>query len=301
MLQTFVDALTANQISFLIQEPLSRHTTFRVGGNCAAMVLPTTQAQVVRTIQLLKQHHLRYRIIGNGSNILASDDGYDGVILLLHGNYATVTQLDDHTIQADAGAMLTAVCNHAMQQGLTGLEFAYGIPGTIGGGVYMNAGAYGGELADVVQSVTYLETDGTVVTKSADALDFSYRHSYFSHSDKIVLSATFSLKAGDKQTIQATMTDILSRRREKQPLEYPSAGSTFKRPEGYFAGKLIQDAGLKGYSVGGAQVSEKHAGFVINRADATASDIKQLMAEITTKVEAQFGVTLHPEVELLER
>ena len=236
-----------------------------------------------------------YYVLGNGSNLLVSDDGYPGVVLEIADKMNTI-RVEGNSIIAQAGALMSKIAHVAYEQGLTGFEFAAGIPGTIGGGVVMNAGAYGGELKNVVTTVEVLDQNGEFLSLDNQTMEFGYRTSILKKHPFIVTEVRIGLQEGCKEEIKATMDDLAAKRREKQPLEYPSAGSTFKRPEGYFAGKLIMDAGLRGYQVGGAQVSEKHCGFVINKGDATAADVKQLVADVQREVKRQFDVELEPEV-----
>ncbi|MCR4568018.1 MAG: UDP-N-acetylmuramate dehydrogenase [Pseudobutyrivibrio sp.] len=280
-------------------EPMSGHTTFKIGGPADIYVEPSI-SQVVPLIKLLQKNAVPFMVIGNGSNLLVSDDGIEGVVISL-AKPAAAIEIEGTTIRAEAGAMLSSVANQAAEVGLTGLEFASGIPGSIGGGVYMNAGAYGGELKDVLVSVKVLTDDYRIVEYKPDELDLSYRHSSLMENGGIVLEATIKLEQGDAKEIKARIEDIRNQRVSKQPLNYSSAGSTFKRPKGYFAGKLIDDAGLRGYTVGGAQVSEKHCGFVINKNNAKCSDVLKLMAEVDDIVFAQFGVHLTPEVRIVGR
>ncbi len=277
-----------------VQEPMSRHTTFRVGGPADVLVTPDRD-RIAAIIKLCRSENVPYTLIGNGSNLLVSDKGVRGVVIEMgeHAGEITVTQ---NEITAQAGALLSKIANTAAKEGLTGMEFAAGIPGSLGGAVVMNAGAYGGEMKDILVSAVVLDENGEEKTLSADELELRYRHSCIPEKHYIVLEATIRLQSGDEQEIRLKMKELSEQRQEKQPLQYPSAGSTFKRPEGYFAGKLIMDAGLRGYTVGGAQVSEKHCGFVINKGDATAEDICKLMQDVSEKVQEQFGVVLEPEV-----
>lgn len=283
--------------NILTDEPMSNHCTFRIGGNADFFVSPCNGEQIAEIVRIANEENIPYFVTGNGSNLLVSDKGYRGIIINIGKNMSSVT-LNGNIMTAGAGATLARIAHKAASNGLTGLEFASGIPGTLGGAVYMNAGAYGGEMKDVVIRTEYLDTDGNVKTVSGDSHHFGYRKSVFSDGG-IVLSAVMELKYGDKEDIQALMADFNNRRRSKQPLEYPSAGSTFKRPEGYFAGKLIEDAGLKGYSVGGACVSEKHSGFVINTGDASCTDVLELIDYIKKTVYEKFGVELETEVKYL--
>lgn len=279
-------------------EPMSRHTTFRIGGNADYFVKPGNADEVAAVIAVCREYNIPYFILGNGSNLLVSDDGYRGMIINIMGNMDSVT-VDGRIITAQAGAMLVRVSVMARDNALTGLEFASGIPGTIGGAVYMNAGAYGGEMKNVVKTVRAIDEYGRIYELDSEKMDFSYRHSIVEERKLIVLEVTLELEHGSREAIDDRMKELAEARRSKQPLEYPSAGSTFKRPEGYFAGKLIMDAGLRGYSVGGAQVAEKHCGFVINKGGATASDVVELIRDVQHDVDDKFGVTLEPEVKML--
>lgn len=279
-------------------EPMKSHTTFRVGGPADYFVTPQTAEEVAKVIEACIQEKVPYYIVGNGSNLLVSDKGYEGVIIQIYKQMNQV-KVEGAQIHAQAGALLSMIAKRALDAELTGFEFAAGIPGTLGGACVMNAGAYGGEMKDVLKSVTVLTGKGEVKTLAKEELELGYRTSAIAKKGYIVLEAVLELQKGEKEKIQAVMDDLKERRVTKQPLEYPSAGSTFKRPEGYFAGKLIQDAGLRGFQVGGAQVSEKHCGFVINKDQATASDVMNLMNQVSDKVYEEFGVRLQPEVKRL--
>ena len=279
-------------------EPMKIHTTFRVGGPVSYFVTPETEEEVAKVIEVCTQENVPYYIVGNGSNLLVSDQGYEGVIIQIYKQMNRV-EITENEIHAQAGALLSMIANRAMEAELTGFEFAAGIPGTLGGACVMNAGAYGGEMKDVLETVTVLTRDGDVKTLTKDELELGYRTSVIAKKDYIVLSAVIRLENGKKEEIKAVMDDLKEKRITKQPLEYPSAGSTFKRPEGYFAGKLIQDAGLRGFQVGGAQVSEKHCGFVVNKDQATAADVMNLMNQVSDKVYEMSGVRLEPEVKRL--
>lgn len=291
-LQELNKVLKEEQIQ--LQEPMSRHTTFRVGGPADIYVLPQIN-QVKEVLQLCSTFDIPICIKGNGSNLLVGDKGIRGVVLELEKNAADISVAGTH-ITAEAGAILGAVAKKALEQSLTGLESAAGIPGTVGGAVVMNAGAYGWEMKDSLVKVTVLTRELEVKELTSEELELSYRHSNVLDNGYVVLKAEFALTPGNQEEIQAAMEDYRQRRQDKQPLNYPSAGSTFKRPEGNFAGKLIQDAGLRGFQVGGAQVSEKHCGFVVNKENATAADIMSLISQVQEKVRDQFGVTLEPEV-----
>ena len=281
-----------------INEPMNRHTTFRIGGPADYFLLPSSSEEVKGILEICKEESLQYFILGNGSNLLVSDEGYRGVIIQLYRNYGGLT-VEGTEIRAGAGVLLSQIAAAARNESLTGFEFAGGIPGTLGGAVVMNAGAYGGELKDVLKEAVVMDREGNIFTVPVEKLAMGYRTSLVKTAGYLVLEVVISLKKGSQEEIRDTMKDLDDRRISKQPLEYPSAGSTFKRPEGYFAGKLIMDAGLRGYQVGGAQVSEKHCGFVINKGNATAADVCRLMADVQAKVQEQFGVTLEPEVKFL--
>lgn len=296
MRQKFIEIFGNNRVLF--DEPMSQHTTFRIGGPADVFVMPENYEQIREVLRLCKEEKLPFFVLGNGSNLLVSDSGYRGVIIQMDRNMEEIC-LDGEEIHACAGALLSSVAVAARNASLTGFEFAGGIPGTIGGAAVMNAGAYGGELKDVLKEVTVMTREGEILTIPADKLEMGYRTSIIKTAGYLVLEAVISLKKGDEEAIRATMKDLSERRTEKQPLDYPSAGSTFKRPEGYFAGKLIMDSGLRGYRVGGAQVSEKHCGFVINAGGATAEDVRSLMDHVIRVVREKYGVTLEPEVKFL--
>lgn len=292
----FCDLLGEDRV--FTEEAMSQHTTFKIGGPADYFLMPDKGEDVGRVIKICKEKEIPYFILGNGSNLLVSDDGYRGMIINIMDNMDSVT-VDGRIITAQAGAMLVRVSVMARDNALTGLEFASGIPGTIGGAVYMNAGAYGGEMKNVVKTVRAIDEYGRIYELDSEKMDFSYRHSIVEERKLIVLEVTLELEHGSREAINDRMKELAEARRSKQPLEYPSAGSTFKRPEGYFAGKLIMDAGLRGYSVGGAQVAEKHCGFVINKGGATASDVVELIRDVQHDVDDKFGVTLEPEVKML--
>ena len=283
---------------FLTDEPMSRHTTFRTGGPADIYIEPSGVEELKQVLDICREENVAYTIIGNGSNLLVGDGGYRGVLISFGKPFAQVT-IEGAQVRTGAGALLSAVAKQVLNASLTGFEFAAGIPGTIGGAVVMNAGAYGGELCQVLREATVLTPEGEVKTLLAEELELGYRTSCVQKNGYIVLEAVLQLQPGNADDIRAVMDDLASKRREKQPLEYPSAGSTFKRPEGHFAGRLIQDAGLRGFRVGGAQVSEKHCGFVINRDHATSADILSLCRQVQEKVKAQSGVELELEVKLL--
>ena len=280
-------------------EPLSRHTTFKIGGNADTYVKATSVSKLSTLIKECRESDIDYMIIGNGSNLLASDEGYRGVVIRLDGEFRRISLVDENTIYCGAGATLAALCKFALNCGLSGLEFAWGIPGTVGGAVFMNAGAYGGEMKDVVYSVSHLTPEGDTGRIEKENLDFGYRTSVYRSNHAIITGAVIKLKKDNPDDIRARMDDYLGRRSSKQPLDYPSAGSVFKRPEGAFAGALIEQCGLKGHSHGGAQVSEKHAGFIINKQNATAHDVKALIREVQTKVFDETGYDLKCELIIL--
>lgn len=283
----------------LAGEPLSAHTTFKVGGKCDIMVFPKSPQTLSSLILKAEQVGIKYFVMGNGSNVLFRDEGYAGAVFVLGEDMSEIT-VESGVITASAGATLSRVCKTALEHHLGGMEFAWGIPGTVGGAVYMNAGAFGGEMKDVVKSVTCIDKDGNLKTYSASELDFGYRSSRFTASKEIIVSASFALKDADYDKIKSRMDELIERRRLKQPLEYPSAGSTFKRPEGTYAGLVIENSGLKGYSVGGAQVSEKHANFVINKNGATAADIIKLISDVKRTVKEKTGYDLECEIKLVD-
>jgi UDP-N-acetylmuramate dehydrogenase len=289
---------TAGLEAVLEQESMKKHTTFRIGGPADVFVVPDSIEKAAQVIRICREQNVPFYILGNGSNLLVSDEGYRGVIVQLYRNLSDVT-VEDGVITAQAGAMLSVIAKRALAEGLTGFEFAAGIPGTIGGAAVMNAGAYGGEMKDVLTEVTVLTEEGAVRKLPADELQLGYRHSVIPENGWIVLEAKLRLQKGDPEQIRARMEELKEQRVTKQPLDLPSAGSTFKRPEGYFAGKLIMDAGLRGFTVGGAQVSEKHCGFVVNRGGATAADVIGLITQVQEKVKEMFGVEIEPEVKLL--
>lgn len=280
-----------------MEEPMKKHTTFRVGGPADVLVQPDETA-LAAILALCRQYHVSYSFIGNGSNLLVGDKGIRGVVIEMTDPMGNI-EVDGTQITAQAGAMLSKIANTAASNGLGGMEFAAGIPGSVGGAVVMNAGAYGREMKDIIEKVYVLDENGAQLELDRDALDLGYRHSCIPEKKYIVTKVVLELVPRNEAEIRSEMKELNEKRAEKQPLQYPSAGSTFKRPEGYFAGKLIMDAGLRGYQVGGAQVSEKHCGFVINKGDATAADICQLMRDVSDKVQAQFGVVLEPEVKMI--
>ena len=278
---------------------IAEYTSFNIGGVCDVIIFPNSAECIKELVQECRKSGIGYYVFGKCTNVLIPDNGLRGVVIMIGGDYSGVVQ-DGCRLICDSGAPLTKICSEARNRGLSGLEFAYGIPGSAGGALYMNAGAFGGEMKDVVSYCEYLDTDGAVKRMDKADMMLSYRHSVFTGSDKIITTVCFELTQGGRDAIGAKMQEIMNKRREKQPLEYPSAGSTFKRPEGYFAAKLIEDSGLKGYTVGGAQVSEKHSGFVINKGGATCSDVRRLIDDVRKKVLTDSGVELECEVLVVE-
>ncbi len=292
------DFAIKNGCTAVLNEPLKKHTSFKIGGNAALLVTPESDEGLSAILKKCNEEKVRTVIVGNGSNLLVSDEGIDAVVILTLRENGEICLVDETTIYCDAGVSLTKVCRFALENGLSGLEFAFGIPGSVGGAVYMNAGAYGGEIKDVITKCDYMTSDGFLHSMSKDEMKLGYRISIFNENNFVITGAYFNLTKDDKALIKDRMNDFLSRRKSKQPLEYPSAGSTFKRPVGYFAGALIEQSGLKGFSIGGAQVSEKHAGFVINKGDATAKDVIDLVEYIQNKVYNDSGVKLEPEIKI---
>lgn len=279
-------------------EPMKNHTTFKIGGAADVFVDAESVREISDIIKCCKNNGIPYMVIGNGSNMLVSDKGIRGAVIKVGAKMNDIS-IDGETVTAGAGARLSAVANEALKVELSGFETLSGIPGMLGGAIYMNAGAYGGEIKDVLESVTYIDADGEIQTAQKNVLDLSYRHSMFEDSGFVIVSAVMKLKKGNYNDIRAAMLDYNKRRADKQPLSMPSAGSTFKRPEGHFAGKLIQDSGLMGYTIGGAQVSDVHAGFLVNRGGATAEDVMKLIEYVQKTVMEKFGVHLEPEVRLI--
>ncbi len=282
-------------------ESLKEHTTFKIGGKCRIAVFVNGEDSLAGTVAFCRENKIKYAVLGNGSNVIAEDRYFDGVVIIIGNDFSAVNYIKDGVIECEAGLMLSRLCVTARNEGYTGLEFAYGIPGTVGGAVYMNAGAYGGEMSDVVISADYLDTDGKVRTISSECMDFSYRHSAFMNSGRIILRVRVRLRKGTVNEIEQKMEELITKRREKQPLNFPSAGSTFKRPkENVFAAALIEQCGLKGFSVGDAQVSEKHSGFVINKGNATYDDLMNLVEHVREKVKTDTGYELELEPEILK-
>ena len=279
-------------------EPMKKHTTFRIGGPADYYLCPHSAKEIQKVVEICREEKIPYFILGNGSNLLVSDKGYRGAVIQLWKNVSDI-RVDGCLIEAKAGASLAKIAAQALEEGLTGMEFAAGIPGTLGGAVVMNAGAYGGEMKDILKEALVMDEEGKIFTLEKENLKLGYRTSIVKEKGYIVLAATLELKPGNREEIRKLMEDLKQRRAEKQPLDMPSAGSTFKRPEGYFAGKLIMDAGLRGFSVGGAQISEKHCGFVVNTGGASASDVLNLIREVQKRVRENSGVELETEVKFL--
>ena len=296
VLQALEDIVPQENIH--LNEPLAKHTTFRVGGPADCLVEIENVEQLKKIQKYLALIEIPYVVIGNGSNLLAGDGGFRGVVLQMGEKNADI-RIEGTTITAQAGALLSRIARAAMEHGLTGLEFASGIPGSVGGAVVMNAGAYGGEMKQVVTLVKVLNQEGEELELLNDTMEFGYRTSAIKNHPFVVTEVVMELAEGDPQAIRGQMEDLAARRREKQPLEFPSAGSTFKRPEGYFAGELIMKAGMRGFQVGGARVSDKHCGFVINAGNASAADVRDVISEVQQAVEEKFGVVLEPEVIML--
>ena len=290
--------LTAAGIAYKENESLATHCTFKIGGPARLFVQPADHAQLCRAVALCKAQSVRYYLLGNGSNILFADEGYDGAVLDISSMQDTV-EVHGTQLTAGAGVRLSTLCKTALEHGLAGLEFAYGIPGTVGGAVYMNAGAYGGEMKDVLTTVQYLTAEGEVKEAAASELDLRYRHSVFEENGGCILSAQFALTPGEPEAIRAKMDELMAKRLDKQPLDKPSAGSTFKRPVGAFAAALIDQCGLRGYRHGGAAVSEKHCGFVVNLGGATCADVLALCEEVRTIVKEKTGYDLEKEIRVV--
>ena len=277
-------------------ESMANHTTFKIGGNAPLYIEVNKPSQLSQIVKLCKEENVEYFILGNGSNLLVSDKGVDYVVICLKGDFKNISLLDNNTLYCGAGASLASLCREAEKNGLSGLEFAWGIPGTVGGAAYMNAGAYGGEMKDVVYSVHHIDKEGNLGTIKSSDLNFSYRHSIYKENGYIIIGITVKLKLDNKNEIRNKMDDFMDRRKSKQPLEYPSAGSVFKRPEGNYAGTLIEQCGLKGKTIGGEKKKEKHAGFIINIGGATCNDVQQLIEHIQSTVKEKTGYILEREI-----
>ena len=294
------DELDSRNITYVCNEPMSAHTTFKIGGAADILITIKSVDELHSAVNACKASGIPVMILGNGSNLLVSDNGIEGAVITLDGDFKEIT-VDGTIINSGAGAKLSRLCGVALENSLTGLEFAYGIPGSVGGAVFMNAGAYGGEIKDVVFSVTHIDRDGKIGTIKGADLDFGYRHSVYKENGFTIIGATFRLKLDNRTEIRNRMDDFMGRRKDKQPLEFPSAGSVFRRPEGAFAGALIEQCGLKGKSVGGAQVSPKHAGFIVNIGGATAEDVKNLVELIQSTVKKETGYDLQREIIFLNK
>lgn len=298
--KSFISNFKNEECTIFTDESLKNHCSFRIGGNAEILVVPKNEKTLCNILKYAKERDITCRILGNGSNVLISDEGLSGIVIKLMNGLSDLIYLGDGIIACGAGVSLTKLCNFALSHSLTGLEFAYGIPGTVGGAVYMNAGAYGGEIKNIITSVRSVDKDGIPQETPAEQLDLSYRHTSFMSNGRIITAAYFKLEKGNPDEISAKMSELMQKRKNSQPLDYPSAGSTFKRPPVGYAAAHIDECGLKGKSVGGAAVSTKHAGFVINTGDATFSDVINLMDFIKGEVLKQHGVLLEPEVEILK-
>ncbi len=295
-----IRSLEERKIAYRLNEPLKLYTTFKTGGPAELFVIPGNENELRDTICLCDEIGIDLFILGKGSNLLVSDDGIKNKAVIFIGEgFDYIKEIDENTFEAGAGASVASVCKYALSKSLTGLEFAYGIPGSVGGAAFMNAGAYGGEVKDVIKSCNHFSLKGEKGIFSGEALDFSYRHSVYSKGGYVITSVVFCLEKGKKDDIEAAMLDFITRRKDKQPLEYPSAGSVFKRPEGYFAGALIEQSGLKGKRIGGAMVSEKHAGFIINYDNATTADVINLIRFCQQTVKEKFSVDLETEIKFI--
>lgn len=295
-----ISFLNANNYSFLENEPLKKHTSFKIGGNAEVYVMPETEEQIKEIMLKCDEFQLKYYLLGNGTNVLFSDDTYNGVIISTIEKFNGIRQLSETTFECDAGVKLTTLCNYALKNSFTGFECLYGIPGTVGGAIITNAGAYGGEVSDVIAEVNHIDDEGNFGSLIGEEIDFSYRHSAYETNGYAICSAVFVCEKGNKDEIKAKMDELIGRRREKQPLEFGSAGSTFKRPKGGYAAALIEQAGLKGTCVGDAEVSTKHSGFVINKGKATCNDVLELIDIIKKKVYETSGIMLECEVRIVK-
>ena len=299
-MNTFFDFIKSRGIEITENEPLKNHTTFRIGGNATYFVSPSSEEEIVCVLRAAEDFSVRTLVLGNGSNMLISDKGFDGAVIYIGEKMSDIEIDGENTIKAQAGALLVRVCRFALENSLGNMEKLFGIPGSVGGCLYMNAGAYGGEMKDVVVSARCVDRSGDIKTIPLEEMSLSYRHSIFSEKGYIVTSVTFKLEKSDKNIIESEMDLYMQKRKDKQPLEYPSAGSVFKRPEGYFAGALIEECGLKGMTIGGAQVSDKHAGFIINTGSATQKDVSSLIEFCKKTVFEEKGVMLEEEIKIFE-
>lgn len=295
-----INGLEERKISYRLNEPMRLYTTFKTGGPAELFIIPRDEDELKQILCLCSDTDTDYFVLGKGSNLLVSDDGIrNKAVIYIGENFGYIKEIDDCTFEAGAGASVASVCKYALSKSLSGLEFAYGIPGSVGGAAFMNAGAYGGEVKDVIRLCKHISSDGEVGEFSVDELDFSYRHSVYSKGGYVITGVVFRLEKGDRSEIEEAMHDFISRRKDKQPLEYPSAGSVFKRPEGYFAGALIEQSGLKGKRIGGAMVSEKHAGFIINYDNATTEDVVNLIKYCQKTVKDNFSVDMETEIQFV--
>ncbi len=299
-IKNLIEFLDNFKYEYKISEPLSKHTSFKIGGNASIYLCVDSEEQLKEIVLKCNELDIKYYILGNGSNVLFSDDGFDGVVISTCENFNGIRQLSENTFECDAGVKLSSLCNYALENSFTGFECLYGIPGTVGGAIITNAGAYGGEISDVAIEVKHIDNEGNFGSFIGDEIDFSYRHSAYETNGYLICSVVFVCEKGEKIEIRAKMDDLISRRKEKQPLEFPSAGSTFKRPEGGYAAALIEEAGLKGLCVGDAEVSTKHSGFVINKGNATCKDTLELIKQIKQKVYENSGIELECEVRIVE-
>lgn len=298
-MKKIIELFQQKGIDYCENEPMKKHTTFKTGGNAKIYISPKTEEELKTVLQICSDNEIDTFVFGNGSNLLVSDSGIDAVVIHIGKDMGEIEMIDDTTLKVGAGASLVSVCKFALDNKLTGLEFAYGIPASVGGAAYMNAGAYGEQMSNVVLSCNHIDKFGNTGSYNADELEYDYRKSIYCKSDLIVTSVIFKLSHGDETQIEAKMKELLFKRKDKQPLEYPSAGSVFKRPQGHFAGALIEQAGLKGRAVGGAMVSEKHAGFIINFDNGTTDDVLGLIEICKSEVKEKFGVTLETEIKMV--
>lgn len=296
----FIGFLNQFEYDYKIDEPLKNHTSFKIGGNARVFVMPYNEEQVKEIVLKCKEFELKYYILGNGSNMLFSDDGFDGVVISTVEHFNGIRQTGENSFECDAGVKISALCNYALENSFTGFECFYGIPGTVGGAIITNAGAYGGEISDVTVEVNHIDNNGDFGSYIGEEIDFSYRHSVYENNGFIICSVVFVCEKGEKDKIKAKMDDFISRRKDKQPLEMPSAGSTFKRPVGGYAAALIEEAGLKGVNVGDAEVSTKHSGFIINKGSASCKDVLSLIETVKQKVFENSGIKLECEVRIME-
>lgn len=298
-MNNFIGFLSENAIKFRENEPMKLHTTFRIGGNARLFIEPKNERELSLVVEKCRELSIEYLVIGNGSNLLVSDDEVEKAVVKLDGEFEKIEMIDETTVRAGAAAPLSALCRFALSNSLSGLEFAYGIPGTVGGAAFMNAGAYGGEMKDVVTFCEHLDANGKSGKLFEKELLFGYRRSAYCENGCVVTFVTFKLEKSEKALIEEKMNELLQRRIDKQPLSFPSAGSVFKRPEGYFAGALVEQSGLKGKKIGGAQVSEKHAGFIVNVGEATCRDVRELIELCRKTVFEKFGVSLETEIKMI--